>query len=125
MTDGAATMAEVIGFVLEQADESDLDRITDAVKKRRGVLRDKAAADVKEGKQVTLYGLRPAYLNGLTGTVKSIKPGRTRKVVVTLDRRSTSVLAYSSADYHSLHGQDSHDLTGIPITCCQVSPSGN
>ncbi|WP_447008697.1 hypothetical protein ACRAKJ_25770 [Saccharothrix sp. DSM 118769] len=116
-------MAEVIGFVLERADESDLDRIIDAVKKRRGLLRDKAAADVKEGKPVTLYGLKPAYLNGLTGIVKSIEPGRTTRAVVRLDRQSTMALAYSSDKYASLSGRDSYDLKGIPVTCCRVDPS--
>lgn len=118
------TAHDLITFVLNQAGEDDLDALADAARRRRDALRAIAAAAVSEGNRVTIRDISPKYLNGLTGTVKTIETIRKKRcAVVTLDKDSTQKLALSSARYDWLFNQDSHDLPGIPLSCCKVISS--
>lgn len=120
MSESALSMSGVVGFIQENADTSDLDTVIEAVKTRRKLLRDQAAAAVKQGMTVTLYDISPKYLVGLRGTVKSIdRHSRKPNAVITLDRESTRTLAFSSTKYTSLADKDSFDLTGVPLSCCK------
>lgn len=115
---------DLIAFVLNQADETDLDALVQAARERRKALRTIAAAAVKEGVTVTIRDLTPRYCNGLTGTVKAIETvRRDRCAVITLDRDSTRRLALSSGKYGLTLDDDSYDLTGVPLTCCKVISS--
>jgi hypothetical protein len=105
----------LITFVLNQASEDDLDTLADAARRRRDALRTIAASAVSESDTLTIRDISPKYLNGLTGTVKTIETIRKKRcAVVTLDQDSTQKLALSSTKYDSLFNQDSHDLPGIP-----------
>lgn len=116
----AMSMPAVVGFIQESADANDLDTVIEAVKARRKLLQDQAAAAVKEGLDVTLHNISPKYLNGLRGTVKSIERlSRKRTAVVTLDEESTRTLSFSSAKYGFLASSDSYDLNGVPLSCCK------
>lgn len=122
MTTATLELPDVVGYVLERADENDLDGIAQAMKSRRNLLREKAAAAVTVMATVTIADISPKYLNGLTGIVKEIVNGRgQRHATVTLDKASTSTLAFSAAKYSYLVGRDSHDLTGVPLSCCKVT----
>lgn len=124
MPESTMNVSDILRFVLERADETDLDRLARAIRSRHRTLKEKAAAGVTEGVKVRLDGINPKYLAGLTGTVKSISPsGRTRRAVITLDKQSSSALALATEKYRFLIGKDSYDLTGIPVTCCQVTGS--
>ena len=120
MSEFALTMSDVVGFIQEKADATDLDTVIDAVKTRRKLLRDQAVAAVKEGMTVTVHDISPKYFAGLRGTVKSInRLSRKPNAVITLDRESTRTLAFSSTKYTSLADKDDFDLTGVPLSCCK------
>jgi hypothetical protein len=121
MSTATPELPDVVGFVLERADENDLDSIAQAMKSRHGILREKAAAAVTEQATVTIRGIKPKYLTGLSGVVKEIVNGRgTRLATITLDKASIDTLAYSSTRYAFLAGCDSYDLSGVPLSCCKV-----
>ncbi|GAA2679065.1 MULTISPECIES: hypothetical protein [Actinosynnema] len=114
-------LRDVVGFVLEHADKSALESITQAVKSRHGVLREKSAAEVTENATVTIRDISPKYLNGLSGVVKKIVRGHGKPhATVTLDKVSTDTLAFSSTKFGHLAGRASYDLTGVPLSCCEV-----
>lgn len=118
MSESAIAMPDVVGFIQEKADANDLDTVTEAIKTRRKLLRDQAAAAVKEDMTVTVYDISPKYLAGLRGTVTSIdRASRKPNAAVTLDKESTTTLAFSSTKYASLFGEDSFTLTRIPLSC--------
>jgi len=121
MSTAPLELSDVVGYVLESADENDLDGIAQAMKSRRNILRVKAAAAVTEKATVTIDGISPKYLNGLSGVVKEIVNGRGQHATVTLDKASTHKLAFSSDKYGFLAGRDSYDLTGVPLSCCKVT----
>ncbi|WNV83092.1 hypothetical protein [Umezawaea sp. Da 62-37] len=115
-------LSDVVGYVLEHADDNDLAAIAQAMKSRRTILRMKAAAAVTVQTRVTIDGLSPTYLNGLCGVVTEIVNGRGEQLAtVTLDKASTARLAVSSTRYGHLAGRDSHDLRGVPLSCCKVT----
>lgn len=68
----STTLADVLGFVLNEATESDMDRIMGAWKTRRKTLAAENLATVKVGDRVRLAGLSPKFLNGATGVVTGI-----------------------------------------------------
>ncbi|MCI2421136.1 hypothetical protein MOQ72_27200 [Saccharopolyspora sp. K220] len=120
MSESALTMSGVVGFIQENTDTNDLDTVIESVRTRRKLLRDQAAAAVKEGMTITIYDVSPKYLAGLRDTVKSIdRLSRKPSAVVTLDQESTTTLAFSSMKYASLANKDSFDLTGVPLSCCK------
>ncbi|WP_370973636.1 hypothetical protein [Amycolatopsis sp. cg9] len=125
MSTATLELRAVVAFVLEHAEENDLDAITKATKSRRGVLREKVAAEVTEQAKVTLVDLSPQYLNGLTGVVTTITSGGRgqRRATVTLDKGSTNTLAFSSEKFGHLAGRDSYDLPGVPLSSCKVTHS--
>ncbi|WP_034271043.1 hypothetical protein [Haloechinothrix halophila] len=57
MSTATMSMPAVVGFIQESADANDLDTVIEAVKARRKLLQDQAAAEVREGLDVTLYNL--------------------------------------------------------------------
>jgi hypothetical protein len=114
----AVTITDLIAFVLNQADPSDLDALRGALSKRDRTLQEITAAAVKPGVEVTLQRISPKYLVGLTGTVKSISERSTRRAVVTLDKRSTQLLALASTRFRIPFDADSYDLSGVPVTAC-------
>lgn len=111
------TAPDVIAFILARADETDLTNIINAVKGRRKALGQINAAAIRPGVQVTLDGLSPKYLNGLTGTVKSVQGAR---CTVTLDQRSTTSLRYAGQRFRIPTEHTEYDLTGIPSQCAKA-----
>lgn len=110
------TTPDVVDYIVGSATDSDLAVIINAVKLRRKALAAVTAAAVRVGAQVTLGGLSPKYLNGLTGTVKSISGGR---CTVTLDEASTTDLKYRSTRFYVGTEAKTYDLTGIPTQCAK------
>jgi hypothetical protein len=108
-------LPDVVTFVLERADENDLDSIAQAMNRRRQELR------VIVDATVTIGDITPRYLAGLSGVVKAITPGRVRYVTLSLDQASTNKLAGSATTYAHLAGRDSYDLAGVPLSCCTVT----
>lgn len=115
-------LPDVIAYIIDKADESDLDTLTLSIRRRRDALRAVAAAAVTVGASVTIRDVSPKYLNGLTGTVTNIET-RARKQIasVELDRESTRRLALSSTKYAYLIDHRSYELSGVPLACCDVS----
>ncbi len=117
-----AELRDVVEFVLERAEGNDLEEIAQAMETCRQILQERDAAEVTEQMTVTLAGLTPQYLNGLSGVVTKIARDRGRpRVTVTLDKRSANTLAFCK--YGHVTGHDSYDLEDLPLSCCKVVSS--
>jgi hypothetical protein len=84
------SLADVIEFIVRTANLEDIDTIHQAARDRRTILgRVQASLTsslLKPGDKVTLSGLSPKYLNGMTGTVVERKGGSGKpKFIVKLD----------------------------------------
>lgn len=112
------TISDVLSYLHNQADQQDLDSITQASRTRRKALGEQQAAVVRIGLTVRLDGLSPNYLNGLTGTVSSLAGTHAQ---VRLDTASTRKLRTSSRRFHIPADTEEHLLGGIPKACCQVA----
>lgn len=80
MTTATPGVTRRVEYVLERADEHDLNGIAQAMNSRRRLLREKAAAAVTLGATVTITDISPKYLSGLVGTVKDIVAGRGKQI---------------------------------------------
>lgn len=112
------TTAEVRAFIFacDSAALADLQR---QIKARHKALRAQAAASVSVGATVTLEGLSPKYLNGLTGTVTSIDRARGS---VTLDEASTQRLRFDGARRFFIAADATEYLLGgVPLGCMRVA----
>lgn len=116
------TTPDVVDYIVGGATEGDLAVIINAINLRRKALRAISAAAVTVGAKVTLDGLSPKYLNGLTGTVKSVQGAR---CTVTLDVASTDRLSWNSrytVTVQALKNTDgTYDFAGIPSSCAKVN----
>ena len=111
------SLAETLSFILSKADDADIDRIYSAIRQRQQGLRAIKAAAVSVGAEVALTGLSPKYLNGLTGTVKSINGQRCD---VELDETSTMTLRFSGRKFFVPQGVTNYVVNGVPLSCAGV-----
>lgn len=109
------SVAEVIDYVHSHADEQDLEVLGRAIKDRRKLLGEQRAATVRRGVEVSLDGLSPKYLNGLTGTVETVRGSRAD---IRLDEQSTVRLRLSGRKFHVPSDETQYLLTGVPKQCC-------
>lgn len=115
----AITAVDVKTFILTSATKDDLDAIFGAIKMRTSTLKAINAATVTVGAEAELTGLSPKYLNGLTGTVQTI---RRERGDVLLDAKSTRALRYSgSRKYFIPADQEKYLLTGVPLSCFVIA----
>jgi hypothetical protein len=74
------TPQDVLAAIANGVMDEHEDRLIQAIKARRRVRSTietgKALASVKVGSRVSLHGLRPQYLNGLTGVVEEVRGTR-------------------------------------------------
>jgi hypothetical protein len=110
--------AELLSFIVLQADEADLERIIQSVKDRRRALANAAAAAVQVGATVTLHNISPKALAGLTGDVESIN-GKRADVLLTAD--STNALRFSSTRFYVPAEDERYVLRGVPLTACRAA----
>lgn len=117
----AVNINDVVKFIAESANDDDLDRIFHFFKKRRKALAVAASASVVLGSEVSLLGLTPRVLDGLTGTVVSLH-GNFCDVL--LDVPSTGSLAASktklAAAARAAEGSG-YLLRGVPVSCARVA----
>lgn len=113
----APTRTAAVSFISDHADEADLDAITATIKARQKMLATRRASAVIVGQAVTLDGLSPKYLNGLAGTVKSI---RGNYADVELDEASTGRLRfYGRRRFIIAEGATHYVMSGIPLSTCR------
>lgn len=110
-----SSVADVLDYVHSRADEQDLEALIEAVRTRRKVLGEQRAATVRIGSEVRLDGLSPKYLNGLTGTVESVRASRAD---VRLDKASTSTLRFTGRKFSIPADEEEFLLRGAPKSCC-------
>lgn len=120
MSNAAVDMAAVTAFVLEHADSDNLNSLAQSIRARRKILGEIAAATITVGTAVTTHNLNPAYMDGLSGVVKTISRRGHGKATVTLDQESTRKLADISG-YTYLASRDSYDLEGVPLRALKVT----
>lgn len=116
------TLTDALTFITGEADAADLDRVLDAVKTRRKIIGAMRAATVGTGDTVTLAGLSPKVLNGLTGVTLRINGARTD---VELDSVGTQRLSFSNTRFADsarmcLRDGKGYTVRGVPLSCCEV-----
>ena len=124
MSSDPVALSYVLSFIAEHAGNGELDSIVDAARARRRALADLAGAQITVGVSVRLGNLRPAYLNGLTGTVTertTPRRGAKPRCTIRLDPESVRRLAFADTQYTHLHDQTSFDLGGIPAAACHLT----
>ena len=82
----ATTYGTVIRAISRGELDDVLDRIVLAIKERKRAAGRETLYSVRPGDKVALTGLRPAYLNGMTGTVTGT---RNTRILVALDNPPT------------------------------------
>lgn len=107
-----ATINDALTYILTEASDSDLDRIYDALKRRRRALLDSRALLVRVGDRVTTKDLSPKYLNGLEGTVIHI---RGKRADITLDEHSTNAIRGTKHGPSSDSEVTKYTLRGCPL----------
>ena len=116
-------LPDVIGFIVSEATDGELDRITDAIRQRQRALRALRAATVSVGAQVRIRGLSPKYLNGLEGVVESItkSSGDVRLSRVSTARLRVRMAAATFRGRFYIRADEEHYLlTRVPLSCCEV-----
>lgn len=112
------SITDTIFFITSEADEEDLNQIFSALKLRRQVLGQIKASAVSEGMKVTLEGLSPKYLNGLSGVI--VERDGTR-VAVQLDEISTQIFKSVSQKRFFIPADCvSYRMVGIPAQCAKA-----
>lgn len=112
------TFPDVLAFIASQASSDEVSRIFEAGRQRSRMLRTVQAASVSIGANVVLDNISPKYLNGLTGTVVSIKGARAE---VLLDETSTTRLRYSGGRFFVPADETNHRMPGVPLTACVLT----
>lgn len=118
MATATITIEDVFEYVHGHADEEELDSLVEAFKARRKALSQKRALNVKVGTEVTLSGLSPKYLNGMSGTVETVNGTRAD---VRLNEASTRRLRYSGKRFYVPEDEEQYLLPGVPKGCCDAS----
>jgi Pyruvate/2-oxoacid:ferredoxin oxidoreductase gamma subunit len=116
MPESIPTLQSATDFVLSHASDDDLTRLAAAMKQRRAALGSIRTATLTTGATVRIAGIRPKYLNELTGQIARIDG---KHATVTLDADSTDRLRYASQSRFVVPTEAaSFDLRGVPLTCC-------
>lgn len=113
-------LTDTLRFISSEATTTDLDRIIAALKLRRKALGAVRAASVTLGSKATLAAVgAPKYLNGLSGTVASI---RGERADVALDMHSTATLREVGWRRYSIESDaDTYLVRGVPLACLVTS----
>lgn len=112
-----ATFTDVTTFINNTATREDLGALNKVISARHKTLMAADAALIRVGQTVTTHNLTPAYLNGFTGTVKSIEKNR---ATVTLDEESTKSLRYAGRRFYVPEETTNYELVGVPLTCLNI-----
>lgn len=118
MTTTTSTFSLALEYVRNHAGNTELEVIFDAASARREELQQIEAAKLTVGATVTIDGVSPKYLNGLSGTIDSLHGSRAG---VMLDAASTARLRSASKRYYVPTDVDQFLLSGIPKVCCAVT----
>ena len=117
------TLVDVAAFI-GSASPEDVDAVLDLARDRAKALRAIAtrvtAASVQKGTDVVLAGLNPKYLNGLTGTVESVRGAR---VDVSLDVESSDRLRFTRQTRFNVLPGARYTLHGVPMATITVTPA--
>ena len=110
--------SDVLDYIIDRADDEDIDRLYEAIKVRNKALRARAAAAVRIGADVTLTAVSPKYLVGMTGTVVGIKGQRAD---VELDEASTSRLRIvGRRRFFIAPDAKRYIVQGVPMSSCSI-----
>ena len=108
----APTLPQVLDSIRTNATREDLDILLLLIGKRRELLSLADSALIRDGAQVEIRNLSPAYLTGLTGTVTALDRHRRQVIAtVTLDVPSAARAAKASK------GRYTSVVDGVPIGC--------
>lgn len=120
VTTTTPTLADAFAFI-NIADDTDIERMYNALKMRRKAIAHQRAANVNGGTEGILTGLSPKYLNGLSGTVVSI---RGQRADFELDEASTNTLRWTRQTRFPVDpNQKRYTIPGVPLQCVQAKGS--
>jgi hypothetical protein len=111
------TLQEVTAFIAAEATDEDCHRIFESTKARRKILGQMRSAALVEGAEVRIEGISPKALNGLRGTINTIRGARAD---IDLDANSTRALSFSGTRHARgiAPGALTHLLVGVPLSTC-------
>lgn len=111
------TADAVNDFLAQRANDSHLDALFPATKKRREALETLRMSMLKVGDEITTARIRPKYLAGLSGTlIKISAPSRGRqKTVIRLDEESTR--RFRQHEWAPEEDKE-HEIDFIPLSAC-------
>lgn len=105
---------DVVSF-LSKASAEDIASIETAIKVRKDFLTAQRVDSLTPGMTVRLQGLRPKYLNGLSGEISHREQGRGNpRVAVLLTEASTKAFERAKG---LRPGTERYLLTGVPSVC--------
>ena len=110
-----------VATFIHQASEESIGTIQQLIANRRKNIQNERAAQVTIGKTVTLTGLTPKYLNGLTGEVADLSGTRAN---ILLDEDSTLTLRLTdrTGKFSRNFGSEKRGtLKGVPLVCLVVT----
>lgn len=112
-----ATQADALQYLLTITDETDLDRLSEAISGRRRDLRKLRAASVKVGSRVRLANIRPKYLAGITGRVTQLDG---QNCTISLTENSIADLRLTPRGKHIPPDATEHSFRVPLVTCVPV-----
>lgn len=121
-TRSETTVDDVIRFLNGCADMTVLRTIARQASRRQKQVETRAAASAEIGTAVTLVGLSPQYLNGLSGTIDSRSMRGKARVDVRLDAASTAALrARNARRFYIAPDAETYVVHGVPIDCAKTA----
>lgn len=110
------TATQVIDWIGDINDET-IDEVLQALQNRHDELHEARASKVQRGMHVTIWDVKPEYMNGLEGVVEDVDAAEV-EAVIRLSPVSTGRLRFTRAAEYRPGEQREYVLRGIPASCC-------
>ena len=121
-TRSETTADDVVRFLNTCTDMTVLRTIARQASHRQKQVETRAAAAAEIGTRVTLAGLSPQYLNGLTGTIDSRSTRGKARVDIRLDAASTAALrSRNTSRFYIAPSAETYVVHGVPIDCAKTA----
>ncbi|MFK0047976.1 hypothetical protein ACIQU4_28585 [Streptomyces sp. NPDC090741] len=112
------TFPDAVNYIANRASLGDLDLFEEAARQRQATFNQERMKALAVGDEVRLGSLKPAYLNDLQGTIRSLNTsGRSPQATVNLDAASTWLLRRQSKFMDRIpDGAETYPVT-VPLAC--------
>ncbi|MFI1765138.1 hypothetical protein ACH41H_24200 [Streptomyces sp. NPDC020800] len=113
------TFPDAVTYIANRASLEDLDLFEEAARQRRDTFAQERMKALAVGDEVRLGSLKPAYLNDMQGTIRSLNNTSTSnpQATVNLDAASTWILSRQTKFMDRIpDGADTYPVT-VPLSC--------